>query len=108
MDFPSPSGSEKDLQLNFGKNMTVQVEMRAPHLPAEWHTQSGIQLTWPHAGTDWAYMLAEVQECFINIAKGNSEARVTIDCHPRTGRSEKTDSRYRQHEQRPLSGMCHQ
>ena len=42
---PSPSGSEKDLQLNFGKNMTVQVEMRAPHLPAEWHTQSGIQLT---------------------------------------------------------------
>ena len=35
---PSPSGSEKDLQLNFGKNMTVQVEMRAPHLPAEWHT----------------------------------------------------------------------
>lgn len=66
---PSPSGSEKDLQLNFGKNMTVQVEMRAPHLPAEWHTQSGIQLTWPHAGTDWAYMLAEVQECFINIAQ---------------------------------------
>ena len=47
---PSPSGSEKDLQLNFGKNMTVQVEMRAPYLPAEWHTQSGIQLTWPHAG----------------------------------------------------------
>ena len=40
---PSPSGSEKDLQLNFGKNMTVQVEMRAPHLPAEWHLQSGIQ-----------------------------------------------------------------
>ena len=58
---PSPSGSEKDLQLNFGKNMTVQVEMRAPHLPAEWHLQSGIQLTWPHAGTDWAYMLKEVQ-----------------------------------------------
>ena len=66
---PSPSGSEKDLQLNFGKNMTVQVEMKAPHLPAEWHMQSGIQLTWPHAGTDWAYMLAEVQECFINIAR---------------------------------------
>ena len=45
---PSPSGSEKDLQLNFGKNMTVQVEMRAPYLPAEWHTQSGIQLTPPN------------------------------------------------------------
>ena len=66
---PSPSCSEKDLQLNFGKNMTVQVEMRAPHLPAEWDLQSGIQLTWPHAGTDWAYMLKEVQECFVNIAR---------------------------------------
>lgn len=45
---PSPSGSEKDLQLNFGKNMTVQVEMRAPHLPAEWaYAKPGIQLTWP-------------------------------------------------------------
>ena len=48
---PSPSGSEKDLQLNFGKNMTVQVEMRAPYLPAECHTQTPKQQTWPHAGT---------------------------------------------------------
>lgn len=31
--------------------------------------QSGVQLTWPHAETDWAYMLSEVQECFINIAR---------------------------------------
>ena len=42
---PSPSGSEKDLQLNFGKNMTVQVEMRAPHLPAECRYRLGL-----HAG----------------------------------------------------------
>ncbi len=33
---PNPGGSEKDLQLNFNKNMTTQVEMRAPFLPAEW------------------------------------------------------------------------
>ena len=26
------------------------------------------QLTWPHADTDWAYMLEEVQQCFIAIA----------------------------------------
>lgn len=37
-------------------------------LPAEWHFQSRIQLTWPHEDTDWAYMLDEVYECFINIA----------------------------------------
>ena len=66
---PTGGGSEKDYQVRFGKNMNVQVEMRAPLLPAEWALQSGIQLTWPHAGTDWAYMLEEVQECFVNIAR---------------------------------------
>ena len=38
-------------------------------LPAEWHPQSGVQLTWPHEHTDWAYMLDEVEDCFINIAR---------------------------------------
>ena len=37
-------------------------------LPAEWERQSGVQLTWPHAGTDWAPMLQEVQACFLEIA----------------------------------------
>ena len=37
-------------------------------LPAEWAKQSFVQLTWPHAATDWAYMLDEVNECFVNIA----------------------------------------
>lgn len=36
--------------------------------PSEWHQQSAIQLTFPHAGTDWNYMLEEVEECFCNIA----------------------------------------
>ena len=38
-------------------------------LPAEWYEQSGVQLTWPHAGTDWKRMLTEVQECFLKIAQ---------------------------------------
>lgn len=79
---PSPGGSEKDLQLNFGKNMTVQVELRAPHLLAEWHLQSGIQLTWPHAGTDWAYMLEEVQECFVRIAREIAERELLLIVTP--------------------------
>lgn len=66
---PQVGGSEKDLQLNFGLVVDELVEMRAPFLPAEWFLQSGIQLTWPHAGTDWAYMLTEVQECFVSIAR---------------------------------------
>lgn len=38
-------------------------------LPAEWEAQSYIQLTWPHAETDWAYMLEEVEACFYELAK---------------------------------------
>ncbi|MBP8778006.1 MAG: agmatine deiminase family protein [Bacteroidaceae bacterium] len=38
-------------------------------LPAEWAPQSGVQLTWPHAETDWNYMLPSVTECFLCIAR---------------------------------------
>lgn len=38
-------------------------------LPAEWYPQSAVQLTWPHAGTDWAPMLDEAIRCFVTIAK---------------------------------------
>ncbi len=37
--------------------------------PAEWHPQSAVQLTWPHAQTDWAPILDEVTECFVSIAR---------------------------------------
>lgn len=38
-------------------------------LPAEWHRQSAIQLTWPHENSDWEYMLAEVTTCFVLLAR---------------------------------------
>ncbi len=37
--------------------------------PAEWAPQSGVQLTWPHAGTDWKDQLEEVTACYVSIAK---------------------------------------
>ena len=43
--------------------------MNRPFLPAEWEEQAFIQLTWPHKETDWNYMLDEVEECYINIAR---------------------------------------
>lgn len=46
----------------------MSIDNNTPYFPAEWYRQSGIQLTWPHAHTDWAYMLGEVQECFQCIA----------------------------------------
>ena len=36
-------------------------------LPAEWERQSGIQLTWPHADTEW-YRLEDVIRCYTEIA----------------------------------------
>lgn len=42
--------------------------MNMSYLPAEWHKQSLIQLTWPHKDTDWACMLEEVNACFLKIA----------------------------------------
>ena len=38
-------------------------------LPAEWEPQSGIQLTWPHSGTDWAPMLDEISQCYARIVR---------------------------------------
>ena len=37
-------------------------------LPAEWERQSMVQLTWPHAKTDWAYMLSEITQTYDEMA----------------------------------------
>lgn len=37
-------------------------------LPAEWHKQEFVQLTWPHEETDWAPILSEAIDCLRNIA----------------------------------------
>lgn len=38
-------------------------------LPAEWFPQSGVQVTWPHTGTDWNDMLEEVTACYVAFSK---------------------------------------
>ncbi len=38
-------------------------------LPAEWFPQSGVQVTWPHEGTDWCDMLEEVTSCYVAFSK---------------------------------------
>ena len=45
-----------------------QTEIRSTFFPAEWFPQSGVQLTWPHAATDWSYVLDQVDDCFVHIA----------------------------------------
>ena len=63
--------------LNDGLTLKVETEkpldpehssIRDTFLPAEWAPQSGVQLTWPHSGTDWAPILPQVTECYIKMA----------------------------------------
>jgi len=50
--------------------------------PAEWYPQMAVQLTWPHAGTDWASSLTEVIPCYVEIAQAIAERqKLIIICH---------------------------
>lgn len=53
-------------------------------LPAEWHQQAFVQLTWPHKDTDWAPVLADAVSCFCDIAREISqrEPLLIVAQHP--------------------------
>lgn len=53
-------------------------------MPAEWHRLQMVQLTWPHEKTDWNYMLAEVEECYIELAKAISSRTQLLIVAPDT------------------------
>ena len=55
-------------------------------LPAEWEQQSGVQLTWPHAGTDWAPLLDAVKR---------DGRRILWICDPMHGNTESTSNGYK-------------
>ena len=42
-------------------------------LPAEWEPQEGVQLTWPHARTDWTPMLDEITAVYHQMAREIAE-----------------------------------
>ena len=51
-------------------------------LPAEWHPQSVVQLTWPHPATDWQADLDQVVACFQQIAHEiASRQPLLVVCH---------------------------
>ncbi len=48
-------------------------------LPAEWEPQDGVLLAWPHADTDWAEMLTEVDRTYLDLTgQLVNQARVII------------------------------
>ena len=48
--------------------------------PAEWEPQSAILLAWPHAGTDWAERLGEVEETYIAHVAAITRFQKVIIC----------------------------
>lgn len=55
------------------------------HLPAEWHPQSAVLLTWPHENTDWAPWLAEIEKVYLELVTHISQKQlVVVACHDET------------------------
>jgi agmatine/peptidylarginine deiminase len=51
-------------------------------LPPEWHPQDAIMLTWPHADTDWAAYLNEVEPVYIEISRQILKRQsLVVICH---------------------------
>ena len=43
--------------------------MTSIQFPAEWYPQSAIQITWPHKNSDWADILNEITNCYVELSK---------------------------------------
>lgn len=66
---PASGMDERWWQARFEEPIGAEdTEIRNTFMPAEWFPQSGVQLTWPHAETDWCDILEEVTECYIKMA----------------------------------------
>ena len=53
-------------------------------LPAEWEPQWGVQLTWPHAKTDWAPMLEEITATYEEMAREISKREELLTVRERS------------------------
>ena len=52
-------------------------------LPAEWEPQWGVQLTWPHAQTDWAPILGEITATYEEMAREISKREQLLTVGPK-------------------------
>ncbi|TDK23325.1 agmatine deiminase family protein [Luteimonas aestuarii] len=48
--------------------------------PAEWEPQSAILIAWPHAGTDWADRLGEVEDTYIALVEAITRFQPVVIC----------------------------
>ncbi|QNP40638.1 agmatine deiminase family protein [Lysobacter solisilvae (ex Woo and Kim 2020)] len=52
----------------------------SPRFPAEWESQSAVLIAWPHADTDWAERLGEVEETYIALVAAITRFQLVLIC----------------------------
>ena len=65
---PAPPQDYLSLDLFLKDDKEAAIRRYRRTLASEWFSQSFVQLTWPHAATDWAPMLDEVTKCYVRLA----------------------------------------
>ena len=79
------------MKTNINGHKAATEESIAPHIcsinnqwtmPGEWIKQKAVQLTWPHANSDWRDMLDEVTETFVCLATEISKRQQLIVVTP--------------------------
>ena len=80
---PKTSQDALDLELFLkGERMEAPLHRTRKTLLPEWFPQSGVQLTWPHAETDWAPMLERVEKCYVQLAYAIASREHLLIVHP--------------------------
>lgn len=51
------------------ESFCMNIEKNNRRVPAEWEDYTTVMVAWPHAATDWAYMLGEITDCYVKIAE---------------------------------------
>lgn len=59
---------------------SVAVDTAGLRLPAEWEAQAAILIAWPHAATDWAERLAQVEHTYIELVAAITRFQPVIIC----------------------------
>jgi len=49
-------------------------------LPAEWEPQAGVLIAWPHAGTDWADRLDDVESTYASLVRAITRFEPVVIC----------------------------
>src|SRR5688500_4645713 len=52
----------------------------ALRFPAEWESQSAVLVAWPHAGTDWADRLADVERTYVSLVSAIARFQPVVVC----------------------------